>query len=66
MKNELEKIIDNISKFEINDYRIDALLESFDGVTKVGDTVKYIEGAREKLLLIITELRKAEKRAKQA
>ena len=62
---ELEKIIEPISKFEITDYRMDALVETFDGMTKVGDTVKYIEGAREKLLAIITELRKAEKRAKQ-
>jgi len=32
----------------------------------VGDTIKYIEGAREKLLAIITELRKADKYSKQA
>jgi len=62
---ELDKMIENITKFEITDYRMDALFENFDGVTKVGDTVKYIESAREKLLSIITELRKAEKRAKQ-
>lgn len=62
---ELDKIIENINKFEINDIRMYVLLESFDGVTKVGDTLKYIEQAREKLLSIITELRKAEKRAKQ-
>ena len=61
---ELEKIIEPINKFIITDYRMDALVETFDGVTKVNDTVKYIEGAREKLTLIITELRKAEKRAK--
>ena len=63
---ELDKIVENINKFEITDYRMDAIVETFDGVTKVNDTVKYIEGAREKLLAIITELRKAEKRAKQA
>jgi hypothetical protein len=44
---------------------MDALLENFDGVASVGDTVKYIEGARETLSAIITELRKAEKRAKK-
>ena len=45
---------------------MDALFENFDGATKVSDTVSYIEGAREKLQTVITELRKAEKRAKQA
>ena len=63
---EFDKIIELINKFEVNDYRMDALFENFDGATKVNDTIKYIEGAREKLLTIITELRKAEKRAKQA
>jgi len=62
---ELDKIIAVINKFDISDHRMDALLDSFDGVTKVCDTIKYIEGAREKLLSIITELRKAEKRAKK-
>jgi len=63
---ELDKIVENINKFEITDYRMDAIIETFDGFTKVNDTVKYIEGARERLALIITELRKAEKRAKQS
>ena len=63
---ELDKIITTINKFEINEYRMDALLENFDGATNISDTIKYIEGAREKLLSIITELRKAEKRTKQA
>ena len=63
---EFDKIINGIDKFEITDYRMDALFENFDGATKVSDTVKYIEGAREKLLTVITELRKAEKRAKHA
>jgi len=62
---ELEKIIANINKFEITDYRMDALLENFDGATKSGETIKYIEGAREKLSSIIIELKKAEKRAKK-
>ena len=34
--------------------------------TKTEITVSYIESAREKLQTVITELRKAEKRAKQA
>jgi len=63
---ELDKIIANINKFEITDYRMDALLENFDGVKKVNDTIKYIEGAQEKLASIITELKKAERRAKKA
>jgi len=62
---ELDKIVETINKFEITDYRMDAIVETFDGVTKVNDTVKYIEGARDRLALIITELRKAEKRAKK-
>jgi hypothetical protein len=62
---ELDKIIDNINKFEITDYRMDALFENFSGVSKSGDTIKYIETAKEKLAEIVTELRKAEKRAKQ-
>ena len=63
---ELDKIIENINKFEVTEYRMDALFENFDGATRVSDTVSYIEGAREKLQTVITELRKAEKRAKQA
>ena len=63
---ELDKIIENINKFEVTEYRMDALFENFDGATRVSDTVNYIEGAREKLQTVITELRKAEKRAKQA
>jgi len=63
---ELDKIIDSIDKFEITDDRIEALFENFDGVTKVGDTIKYIESAREKLLSIITELRKVEKHTKKS
>jgi len=64
--NELNKIIESINKFAITAHRINALSENFDGATKVGDTIKYIEGAREKLLAIITELRKADKYSKQA
>jgi len=64
--NELNKIIESINKFAITGRRIDALSENFDGATKISDTIKYIEGAREKLLAIITELRKAEKNSKQA
>jgi len=62
---ELDRIVENINKFEITEHRMDALFENFNGATKVGDTVKHIETAREKLLTIITELRKAEKRAKK-
>ena len=50
---ELDKIVENISKFEINDSRMDVLLESFDGATKSSDTIKYVEGAKDKLLLIL-------------
>ena len=64
--NELDSIVEKITKFEITESRMDALFENFDGVTKVSDTIKYIEGAKEKLSSIITELRKAEKRAKQS
>ena len=64
--NEFEKIVSAISKFQITDHRIDALLENFGGVTSVSDTIKYIEAAQEKLLAIITELRKAAKRKKSA
>jgi len=61
---EFEKIIASINKFEITESRMDILLENFNGVTRANETIKYIEGAREKLALIIKELRKAEKRAK--
>ena len=44
---------------------MDILLENFNGVTNANETIKYIEGAREKLSSIITELRKAERRAKR-
>jgi len=64
--NELNRIIESINKFAITSHRINALSENFDGMTKVNDTIKYIEGAREKLLAIITELRKADKYSKQA
>jgi hypothetical protein len=64
--NELNRIIESINKFAITAHRINALSENFDGASKVGDTIKYIEGAREKLLAIITELRKADKYSKQA
>ena len=63
---ELDKIITVINKFDISDHRMDVLVENFDGVTKTSDTIKYIEGARDKLSSIIMELRKAEKRAKQS
>ena len=45
---------------------MNALLENFNGISNVGDTVKYIERGRDKLTAIISELRKADKRAKDS
>ena len=63
---ELDKIVDSIDKFEVTESRIDALLENFDGAARVGDTIKHIENAREKLATIVAELQKAARRAKKA
>jgi hypothetical protein len=64
--NELEKMVQAITKFAITDQRIDALLENFGGVSTTNSTIKYIECARDKLTDIVTELHKADRRAKKA
>ena len=64
--NELNKIVDNIDRFEITDSRINALIENFNGTSNAGDTIKYIEKGRDKLTAIISELRRADKRLKES
>jgi len=64
--NELNKIVDIIDRFEITDSRINAIVENFSGASNATDTIKYVEKGRDKLTTIISELRKAEKRAKES
>ena len=64
--NELNKIVENIDKFEITDSRINALIENFNGASNANDTIKYIEKGRDKLTVIIAEIRKVDKQTKEA
>jgi len=63
---ELNKIVENIDKFEVTESRINAIIENFNGASNATDTIKYVERGRDKLTTIIAELRKAEKRSKEA
>ena len=63
---ELNKIVENIDRFEVTESRINAIIENFNGASNAGDTIKYVEKGRDKLTVIIAELRKAEKRAKES
>ena len=58
---ELAKIIDNIDKFEITPYRMEALCENYDGVMTVENQIQFINMAINKLNLIKVELRKGKK-----
>jgi len=58
---EMMKIIDLVGKYDMSDYRMDALRENFGGIINVENHVEWIETAKAKLTMIEVELRKPKK-----
>ena len=59
---ELAKITDLLNRFEITDYRMDALRDNFDAVLTVENELRHIKQSKDKLTQIEIEIRKPHKR----
>jgi len=57
----LTRIINLIYKYDMSEYRMDALRENFEGALRVEDSIEWIEQAKDKLTLLEVELRKTKK-----
>jgi len=55
---ELMKMINAVEKFDMSEYRMDALRENFDRTLRVDAHIRYIEMAKDKLTMLEMELRK--------
>jgi len=55
---EFMKMIDVVEKFDMSEYRMDALRENFDRTLRVDAHIRYIEMAKDKLTMLEVELRK--------
>ena len=58
---ELIRIVNMVAKYDMSEYRMDALRENFAGALRVEDSIEWIEQAKDKLTLLEVELQKPKK-----
>ena len=62
---ELAKINDTINRFEITEYRMNALRDSFDAVLTIENELRHLNNSIEKLNIIKTEIQKGKRYGKK-